>query len=60
MPFEPVTPQVDDTAADTGSLVDMGWVEEPPVPTTGPQPAVDTESSASPESPENSQDPPSL
>ena len=33
---QPVTPQVDDTAADTGSLVEMGWVPEQPVPSTEP------------------------
>lgn len=34
MPFgtQPVTPPVDDTAADTETLVDMGVVEEQPTP----------------------------
>lgn len=31
---QPVTPRVDDTAADMGSLVEMGVVEEQPVPRT--------------------------
>ncbi|MFE3485077.1 hypothetical protein [Streptomyces griseus] len=33
----PVQPRPDDTAADTGTLVDMGVIEEQPTP-TGPDP----------------------
>ncbi|WP_371602322.1 hypothetical protein OG345_05380 [Streptomyces sp. NBC_01220] len=27
-----VTPRIDDSAADTSTLVALGWIEEPPVP----------------------------
>lgn len=40
MPFatQPSPPPVDETAADTGTLVGMGVVEEQPVPTEEPPP----------------------
>ncbi|MDP5310363.1 hypothetical protein [Streptomyces poriferorum] len=27
-----VPPRIDDSAADTGTLVALGWIEEPPTP----------------------------
>ncbi len=38
MPFEPAMPEVDPTAADTGSLVELGVVDPPPVPAEEPPP----------------------
>ncbi|MFE2600099.1 hypothetical protein ACFXCZ_27030 [Streptomyces sp. NPDC059396] len=37
---QPAQPPVDDTAADTGSLIDLGIIPEEPIPSTGtPTPA---------------------
>lgn len=39
----PARRPVDDTVADLGSLVDMGIVEEPPIPAETPPPVPPTE-----------------